>query len=136
MLVKELKEHEIEAPDVITSGELFFVVRMKTCIGDGASEICIPSWFHWSSSDRVEMLFGQAEVNKVYSVLVFLCVPSHNEVGLESFCLRIWSDTYRFYVSMNQTSMMNTLDRIYDLEENIYRNKVVEVFALLLFELG
>ena len=31
---------------------------------------------------------------------------------------------------------MNTLDRIYDLEENIYRNKVVEVFALLLFELG
>lgn len=58
LLIKELKQHDVEAPDVVSPRELLLIVRIQACIRDGTTEVRVPPRIHSPACYRVEMLLG------------------------------------------------------------------------------
>lgn len=101
--IQEVKDNEIEAPEVISSWEIDFVVGIQGGIGDSASKIGIFACF-MRLSVLVKMLLGQAKVNHIDIVL--MRVESHHEVR-------------RFDVAVDVAGIMKLFDSFQHLKQHI-----------------
>lgn len=62
--IQEVQDHEVEGPHVISPCQLLLEMCVETGVRDGAAELAAsPSWHRHSV--RLQVLFGEAEVNKV-----------------------------------------------------------------------